>query len=632
VLLVVIPGHLASWPASFSLDRFRSYPQLASLSLMTASIGSYNEQQTLLDITQGARVPRVDYSPQAPPALSVTAAGVVRGWSAAVRRARSADASLVPGLLAASVPGGGAYAAAGARPGIAAVLAAGRRGRVAQMSLGSSRSLPGRVSGLLARHSLVVVDLEGDATGLGQLADLLAARPPGELVLALEHPPPTGPRAVRAPLLLALASAGLASRPTALTTATTRTDGLVTATDLGPTILHWLDRPGPSQFTGQAIVAAAPRSGAWFGSFERRLGVIAARRTTVLLAFVAAWAALLAAALVARRSPRASLRLGGLAALWAPSAALLGAALEPTAAVEIAVVVGGAFVLAAATDRLLAWPGQAAIPVGTALVLYTIDLARGSPLIATSLLGSNPIAGSRFFGVGNELSAVLPIALFAGLAAALPQRPLLRREIALFACAGGVLTLIVAAGRLGANVGGVFTVGGGTAAAVLSLTPGGLSGRRLGLAAFALLAALGLVSLLDVVAGGGAHFTREVLHAHSLATLLATLGRRLSEAWAALFTGDVLIAVLICLAGAALALRWRGRVLGPAGQANAWGACLGGGLAGSLLGSLANDSGPRVLLVGCFTLLCVVGYLWGAPAVGPEHKARQDSRRFLSDA
>jgi uncharacterized membrane protein YfcA len=105
-----------------------------------------------------------------------------------------------------------------------------------------------------------------------------------------------------------------------------------------------------------------------------------------------------------------------------------------------------------------------------------------------------------------------------------------------------------------------------------------------------------------------------VLHAHSLSALSATLGRRLDNAWAALFTGAVLIAVLVCIAGSALAIRYRRRVLAPAGRANAWGACLGGGLAGTVIGSIANDSGPRLLLVGCFMLLCVLGYLWGAPA------------------
>ncbi|MGD0980956.1 MAG: hypothetical protein ABR946_05675 [Solirubrobacteraceae bacterium] len=610
VLLVLT----AERTASSSLETFSHYPQLESIALMTASIARYNEQQTLLDITQGTRVPRIDYSPQEPLPVSVAADGAVSDWGAIVARARSANASIEPGLLASSTPGGAAYAQAGGQVGVDALLAAGRNGRVAAVSLGSSGSLLDRVERLLAAHGLVVVDLADDGLAQRELGALLAARRRTELVLVLERPPTTAPTSEREPLLLALAAAGLADTPGALTTPTTRTDGLVSAADLAPTIIRWLGRSGPFEFTGQAITTGAPRSVAWLASFERRLRVIAGRRTEVLLAFLAAWAALIAAAPLARRDWHACLRLGSLAALWAPSTALVGALLEPSTAAEVAIVVAGALLLGAASDRLLSWPRAAAVPALVTLVLYTVDLARGSQLIELSLLGSNPIAGSRFFGVGNELAAVLLVVLLAGLAAAMPQRPLGRREVALFAFAGGLLTLIVAWGRLGANVGAIFTIGGGTVVATLLLAPGAISWRRLALGAGALIVALGIVALLDLASGGGAHFTREVLHAHSFSALLATLGRRLDEAWAALFTGAVLIAVLVCLAAAALAVRHRRQVLAPAGQANVWGACLGGGLAGSLLGSLANDSGPRLLLVGCFMLVCVLGYLWGAPA------------------
>ncbi|HEX2702867.1 MAG TPA: hypothetical protein VHM72_05500, partial [Solirubrobacteraceae bacterium] len=256
VLLVLIPVRNAGG----SLERFRSYEQLESVALMTASIGSYNEEQTLLDITQGSRVPRLDYSPQAPPQFSVTRGGEVREWAVIARRARSADASIEPGLLASRVPGGAAYARAGAAASVDAVLAAGRRGRLAAISLGSRRSLLGRVQRLLARHGLVVVDLAGDALGFAELHAMLVARRRGELVLVLERPPQSAARAARTPLLLALGAAGLATTPGALTTPTTRIDGLVSASDLAPTIIRWLDRHGPSELTGQAINPGAPRS------------------------------------------------------------------------------------------------------------------------------------------------------------------------------------------------------------------------------------------------------------------------------------------------------------------------------------------------------------------------------------
>ena len=241
---------------------------------------------------------------------------------------------------------------------------------------------------------------------------------------------------------------------------------------------------------------------------------------------------------------------------------LVAAALRPGALGEVAVVVGGALLVGAAGDRLVAWPRGAALPVGVMLGLYTIDLALGSGLIDTSLLGPNPIGGARFFGVGNELAAAWAVALPAGLAAALPARAPGRREVAWFAAAGAVVTLVAASGRLGANVGAVFTVGGAMSVATL-LLGGRIPWARVALAVAALIAALGAVSLLDLLLGGGAHYTRDVLHAHSGSALLATLGRRFSEAWRGLFHGAVLPAAIVCLCGGALGIRYRSRLPVP---------------------------------------------------------------------
>ena len=590
------------------------------LALITASLGNYNQQQTLLDITQGARVPRIDYSPQAPAQLELAPDESIGEWNVVRARAKSADAGIEPGLLAGSIPGGAAYAAGGA-PQSDAVLAAGRSGRIAQVSVGSRSSLLDRVATLLKTRSLVVADLNE----LGLLRALRRSRRQGELLLVLERPPATAPAQTDAPKLLALAAAGLGARYGALSTKTTRIDGLVTPSDLGPTIVRWLRLHGPSQFSGQPITVGAPRSLGWFGSFAQRLGVIQHRRTEVLLAFLAVWMFVLVLAFALRRDLSVGLRVGGLAALWAPAFALLSAAIEPSAGVELALIVGGAFAVAAVSDRLVPWPRAPAVPVALVLVLYALDLARGAPLIETSLVGSDPISGARFFGAGNELAALLPVALFAGLAAALPQRAPGRREVALFAAAGALLTVIVAWGRLGANVGAIFTIGGGSAVATALLLPGGLNRRRVGLATLAIAAALGLLAALDLISGDGAQFTRQVIHAHSLAALFNTLGRRLSEAWSALFVGAVLPAVLACLAFAVVAFLTRRRLLAPVGPASTWAAALGGGFAGALLGSVANDSGPRLLLVGCGMLICVLAYLRGAPPL-------PRPRTFLSDA
>ena len=129
-VLIALVGLGAGAPARASLlGRFAADPRLAAFGLLGASLGNYNELQTLLDITQSARVPFVDYTPRSPAPLTLEANGTVLGWPAELKRARGADASIEPGLLASQIPGGSAYAAIGAKPGIDALLAADRRRR-----------------------------------------------------------------------------------------------------------------------------------------------------------------------------------------------------------------------------------------------------------------------------------------------------------------------------------------------------------------------------------------------------------------------------------------------------------------------------------------------------------------------
>jgi hypothetical protein len=611
VVIAVIPGASSAAPPGATLSGLFADPTLTAFGLLSSAVGNYDRQQTLLDITQSARVPSIDYSPRDLPRLSVDSQDTVKDWAAVLARARSAHATIEPGLLASEVPGGAAYAAVGTTPGIDAVLAAGRDGRVAQISLGSAASLATRVHALLERRRLVIVDLTDSPTGLAQLHALALARPASELLLALEQPPPSDDHAG----LLALGVAGLTARRAALTTQTTRTDGLVTALDLAPTVLAWLHLRSPDAFIGEPITTGSARSLASLRAYAARLEVLEARRTPAILAFLAAWLALIAGWLLVARDVRPALRVGALAALWLPSTALLAALIEPGRALEVVIVVGLAYALAVVTDRITPWPRAPAIPAVVMLVLYTVDLARGSPLINLSLLSANPVSGSRFYGVGNDLEALLPVVLLTGLAAALPQRRASTRDAVVVASVGALLTLIVAWGRLGADAGAIFTIGGATAVATALIAPGEITWRRLSLASAAVLIGVGLLALLDLATGGGAHFTRSVIHANSSTALFDTLRRRLTEAWDVLTTGAVWIAVLVCL-GVAGAVAWaRERVFAPVAGVSVWSAGLGGAFAGAVLGSIANDSGARVLFVASFLLICVLAYIRGAPKV-----------------
>jgi hypothetical protein len=291
---------------------------------------------------------------------------------------------------------------------------------------------------------------------------------------------------------------------------------------------------------------------------------------------------------------------------------LVTAALAPSRAVEVAIIVGGAFALAVPTDRLAPWPRGPALPAVGMVLAYAIDLSLGSPLIARSLLGSNPIAGARFYGIGNEMEAALPIVLFAGLAAGLPQRAAHRREATIFGVVGLLFTAIIAWGRLGADVGALFTIGGGTAAGTLVLRRNRSRGALLLTCATPFIG-LACLAGLDLLTRAGGHYTNTILHAGSIDDVLDTLNRKLSSAVRQLVKGVMPILTLVCLAAGAYVIRKRDRVLAPAGTAPAWRACLVAGFTGSILGSVANDSGPVLLVIGCFGLGCVVAYLRGDP-------------------
>ena len=96
-----------------------------------------------------------------------------------------------------------------------------------------------------------------------------------------------------------------------------------------------------------------------------------------------------------------------------------------------------------------------------------------------SLLGPNPLYGSRFYGIGNELEAALSSLLLIGVAALLFGRGCSRAGVAIFAGAGVMLGLTMGAGRLGADVGGIITIGAGAATAAALMLPGGLTRRAI---------------------------------------------------------------------------------------------------------------------------------------------------------
>ncbi len=89
--------------------------------------------------------------------------------------------------------------------------------------------------------------------------------------------------------------------------------------------------------------------------------------------------------------------------------------------------------------------------------------------------------------------------------------------------------------------------------------------------------------------------------------------RRYAAAYDELKHGAMPVATALALLAAAIGLRQRERLLAPVNGDPAWLAALAGGLAAGVVGALSEDSGPVLLVVAVFVLICVLGYLAGRP-------------------
>jgi hypothetical protein len=584
-----------------------------AIGLTSPTVGGFDKRQMALDMSQGARIPTRLYSKEIG-ALRLRRSGsgwVLSGWDVALRRAQKAPGDLKPGLLAQTiVDAGGSVGWSGPTDRFTAgpIVAATRTGGVTPLHKGDT---------------LDVFDLAPGAAGLRQLDRLLAQRGHDGFVYVVREPYGTKlqllPSAIAAP-----GTHGL------LWSATTRRRGLIAATDVAPTVLRFLGIPVPGAMQGEPIEGRGTADPKAVEDLANRLAVVTARRGDALRWILGSWLALLAALRLLRGAEgvRAALRIGLLGVLWLPGVALALGALAPSRLVEAAALALGSLALGALTDRIVRWPFGPAVPAGVVFVAHAVDLARGSPLIGASIAGPNPAGGARFFGIGNELECMLSVSVLIGTGAALAWWASRGGSGRAIPCAFAAVALVAAgvmgAGRLGADVGAVITLGAGGAAAVVASLGARPSRRVLALAVAAPVAAIGALILVDVITGGGAHLTRSVVDAQGSGDLVDVVRRRFQGSfsslkkpgWAAAFV--IALAVLVWLAAR------RERFLRPlprglaAGLVGAWFAVVVGGA--------SNDSGPLILDIGAVMLLLSAGYVRAFPFDPPQTDRRATLR------
>lgn len=527
--------------------------------VMSAGLGTVPPGQTYLDIGQGNRVFDSLYDSELPPG----GASRPGGWRAVTERAESAPADIVPGLLAASLTDAQAEAF--------------------EVRGATLTQLPSLARGLRGDDLVIVI-----------------ARPTGRS----DDPLPIG-----------IAGRGYDGN---LTSGSTRLDGYVLSTDIAPTILERFGADVPAEMSGQPIRSEGSVDPATVESLADRMTVISSRRGPVIGLSLLLWLVVLVGAIAAisGRAARVGIRIAGLAVIYMPLVLLGAAAIEPGEATEALMVMLGAPLLGACTLALSSGYRAPAIASALTVLAYGVDVIAGSPLTSLSLLGPNPGLGVRFYGIGNELEALLGVLVVAGTGAALAGfAPQLSRQrcAAGFLAVGLLCAFVFAAGRFGADVGAAIVLPVGAAVAAV-LVAGRGSRSVLLLVVAAPFAVLALLALVDLVSGANAHLTRSVLDAGGLGDLADVAQRRLQLS-ARSFGRPILLAFLpvVAILGA-LAVVYRDRLAAwlhghPTVRAGLWGA-----LVATAVGTLANDSGALMLEIGTAYLLVFVGFAWAGNA------------------
>ena len=386
----------------------------------------------------------------------------------------------------------------------------------------------------------------------------------------------------------------------------TKREGLVTLTDLAPTILSALGADVPDDLIGSPLrhrdaevdLDELQRADDLAGSREGIYYPMALTFIVVQALLYILIVAVLARGPGARFAP--VLRIVVLVfAAW-PLATFVERAIpgiEHVGDARQALVwlIAGVIALLAATARRhplapLSWV------CGLTVAVLVLDVATGANLQLSSILGYSPHTAARYTGFGNTAFAVL--AACAVVAAAVHVQYAPRRREALLFAAGLFVVVLVADiwPTLGADVGGVLTMVPVFGLMLVVMTGRRLSWRSVALAGGATLAVLAVVTLVDLArpVEDRTHLGRFVSDVGDDGSFLTTIERKWSTnvrlLGRTIWTWMVPIAAAFMIYVLVIARGWQ-RLL-PTGSPLRAGVL--GTLTAGLVGWLVNDSGVVV--------------------------------------
>ena len=651
VLVIGIPG--LRW-TDISATRTPSLWQLAergsvgSLSVHAVRSGATCAADAWLTINAGARA-TAGPPPCTSPAVSLPAASKAGAGPAVVPAMRAIEKSngqycynpywgVLTGPARAwgcgtptgkpTVPPPGCALAIG--PGAALALARpdGAVPRYAASAGKAPRSLLGKCPLTLADLGALPPARPGQQTSARNAALRAADAAAGRIIAAA----PAGARIIVAGLgddaaaqLRAIIVAGPGFGPGLLRASSTRQPGIVTITDLTPSLLRWRGAAVPAGLTG-AVIGSAGRSS--LSSAIRDLTgqdtaaqVYAATIGWFFLIYAVAEVALFALLAVvlrgdeprARRRRVAAYRTAGVAATAVPAGTFLSSLVPWPQLPHPAVLLYGLGLAWAAVIAVVAltgpWRrstfGSPGFVCAVTVTVIGLDVLTGSHLQLGTPFGLSALEAGRFYGIGNNAlgvyaSAAILTGAWAGLAGLSGPRGSRRRGVAAAAVIAVVVVVICGWPGFGTKVGGTIALVPSFLVLLAGLARVRISVRLAALVLVSGLVVIGLIAVIsyNVPAAGPSDisdFVRQILHGDALSILhrkaSANVGS-LTETW---FTPVVPLVVLVTGAMLAWPLRLRQRTLAMALRAqpvlrttlfSVWLVCL--------LGWLADDSGVSV--------------------------------------
>ncbi|MDQ3679319.1 MAG: hypothetical protein M3378_02015, partial [Actinomycetota bacterium] len=518
-------------------------------------------------------------------------------------------AGLRTGLVSANAGGGSPSS-----PGAIALM--GSDGSVDVGHLGGDLADPGalgrEVAAVLDEAHVVLVDAAGTDQApapalaaadraLGQVAGLAG---PDVLLLVVSVSPPGQDWR-----LTPMVASGRGVTQGRLHSPSTRRPGLVTLTDVAPTVLQALGAEIPGAMVGHAL-RYRPGGTGLLRDLDRDASLREDLYSRVVYGYIAFQAVVYLLAILARRlgwmeRAGATLRVLVLAfaawplatfAAWAvPGITRLGGGL-------IVLLLGIDALVVAAAVRARGHPLSPLTWIcGATVALLVVDVATGARLQLSSFLGySGPYTAGRFSGLGNAAFAALASSTIVIAAVHVHRAPRRREALVTAGALLALVALVDGAPSLGADVGGILTL-----VPVFGLTFLALAGRRLSWltvlgGAAVTVAGVAVATGVDMLRPPDArtHLGRLVgrIQDEGLEPLLTTLARK-AEGSLRTFDSPWSWAIpVIFLYGLYVLLRARG-LPGPLADRSALRVGAIAMVSTGLLGCLLNDSGVAVTAV-----------------------------------